>query len=330
MRSGPMIRNNFALALCALLGGVLSFFALMSNVVSSPNYRSLFLAGAASGGIAAVFLGISARLSSRTPRRVFLIGAIGIALFAILQFFDGLAVPPEPVSMSGGLGASAETVRWGDQRYDVVKVPLDHATIRMLWKDSAGHPIGSLDAAAAIVGTSLAITNAGIFEPGQVPTGLLVAEGRELHALSLSDGEGNFFLKPNGVFYVGREGAGILESAEFAKAKIPIESATQSGPMLLRNGKLHHQISRSSTNVTIRSGVCVARSHLVYVVISREPVTFHALATFFRDGLQCTDGLYLDGAISEMRVPSLRKTTFVHDRFAGILVVDPRKGSITR
>jgi uncharacterized protein YigE (DUF2233 family) len=260
----------------------------------------------------------------RTPATYALALAAAFLLVAALRT-GHLGTAPAPVlPVVTGPGAIARSVRWENHGYDIVRVPLDQAAIRVLWQDSAGRPLGSLDAAAAVVGTALAITNAGIFEPGQVPTGLLVGEGRELHPLSLAEGEGNFFLKPNGVFFVGSAGAGILETVEFSQANPAVESATQSGPLLLRHGMLHPGISRLSRNATIRSGVCVAGPRLVFLVISDDEVTFHALGTFFRDGLQCSDGLYLDGAISEMFAPSLGRTTFIHDRFAGMLAVLPR------
>ena len=42
-------------------------------------------------------------------------------------------------------------------------------------------------------------------------------------------------------------------------------------------------------------------------VISDEPVSFSEFARLFRDGLLCSDALYLDGVISELVAPSLNR-----------------------
>lgn len=316
------MRRQFRAGFFAAVGGLFVVLMVLSTVVTFSERGGAERATTVTGAIAAVFLGLAAALSTTRKRKAFLFAAFAPAFCATCSFSELVTMPPAPVQWTWH-GATTQSVTWGGKQYDVVEVPLDRDRIRILWNDGAGHPIGSLDAAAAVAGSALMITNAGIFEPGQIPTGLLVADGHELHPLTLADGEGNFYLKPNGVFFVGSAGAGILETAEFRAAHPSVESATQSGPMLLRRGALHPEISSRSKNMTIRSGVCVARSHLVYFAISHEPITFHSLATFFRDGLGCTDGLYLDGAISEMRVPSLGRTTFAHDRFAGLIVVEP-------
>src|SRR5262245_1116916 len=48
--------------------------------------------------------------------------------------------------------------------------------------------------------------NAGMFNAAGAPIGLYVSEGRERHVLRLTDGPGNFHMKPNGVFWIDRQG----------------------------------------------------------------------------------------------------------------------------
>jgi uncharacterized protein YigE (DUF2233 family) len=45
----------------------------------------------------------------------------------------------------------------------------------------------------------------------------------------------------------------------------------------------------------------------VAFVISESPVTFYEFASFFRDSLHCRDALYLDGTISSLYAPSLKR-----------------------
>jgi len=80
------------------------------------------------------------------------------------------------------------------------------------------------------------LMNAGIFEPGGIPSGLHVENGKELRPINLRDAPGNFFLKPNGVFLIGLNKVGaaqaaVLESHDYAKQKPPhfgLETSTQS------------------------------------------------------------------------------------------------------
>ncbi len=44
--------------------------------------------------------------------------------------------------------------------------------------------------------------NAGMFDPTGKPVGLLMQNGSETVPINLNDGQGNFFMKPNGVFLI--------------------------------------------------------------------------------------------------------------------------------
>ena len=81
--------------------------------------------------------------------------------------------------------------------------------------------------------------NAGMFDDAGAPIGLLVEDGREVRAINRRKGGGNFHLMPNGVFLVRRNGrAEVVTTARFRPAP-DIAFATQSGPMLVIDGKLH-------------------------------------------------------------------------------------------
>jgi uncharacterized protein YigE (DUF2233 family) len=154
--------------------------------------------------------------------------------------------------------------------------------------------------------------NAGMFHADGSPVGLFVANGTQLHSLNTADGQGNFFLKPNGVFLVATSGAHVIESSEYPgwldrEREQPL-LATQSGPLLVRNGRLHPEIRASSTSRYVRNGVGIPTPEIALFVITEEPVTFHELATFFRDQLKCPDALYLDGAICSLHSVQLKRS----------------------
>jgi len=209
--------------------------------------------------------------------------------------------------------------------YDVVAVDLSRHDLRLFWKDPAGTPFLTLERVRAWVaarGDSLvAATNAGIYEPGYVPTGLFVEEGIVQNPINLGDGEGNFFLKPNGVFFTTDAGAQIVESSQFAGRNGPVRYATQSGPLLVSGGTIHPGLTPGSQNCRLRSGVGVDAAGTVYLVISNGAVNFFDFAVYFKEQLGCPDALYLDGAISSLYAPALGRVEGGAESYAGILGV---------
>ncbi len=155
----------------------------------------------------------------------------------------------------------------------------------------------------------LMITNGGMFNNNYSPQGLLVSSGKITAGLdsATAKNEGNFYLYPNGVFVVeGNEGFQVLETKEYIRTylngkKIPA-FATQSGPMLVHNGQVHGSFTPGSANINIRSGAGIATKDKVIFIISRQPVNFYEMALLYRYVFNCSDALYLDGAISKMYV----------------------------
>jgi uncharacterized protein YigE (DUF2233 family) len=147
--------------------------------------------------------------------------------------------------------------------------------------------------------------NAGMYHPDRAPVGLLVQDGVRQSDLITSDGPGNFGLLPNGVFCVGKTFA-VIESRKFAKTKPACSYASQSGPMLVINGKLHPKFLWGSPSKFIRNGVGVSADGTSAVfAISNEAVNFHTFARLFRDGLGLPNALYFDGKVSRLYAPDL-------------------------
>lgn len=235
-----------------------------------------------------------------------------------------------PATPSAGLVA-VDVVRHAGHSYKVATVDLDGADVGLCWKRADGSRHGSLGQLAADLSAAgedvRFATNAGMFDPGHTPCGLHVEGGRELVPLNLGDGAGNFYLKPNGVFFLTDDGAAVVEAGAYARAKEtngPIRLATQSGPLLVHGGRVHPAFDPASANRAVRSAVGVAAPRRVVFVLSADPVTFHELATLFRDRLGCADALYLDGTISRFHKPAAGAADGGGD-FAGMLAVTRRK-----
>ncbi|MCK9909871.1 phosphodiester glycosidase family protein, partial [Microbacteriaceae bacterium K1510] len=136
-----------------------------------------------------------------------------------------------------------------------------------------------------------------------------VENGRELKRLSTADGPGNFSMKPNGVFYVAGKSAGVLETKAFQRRKIDATFATQSGPMLVIDGKLHPRFLKDATSRNRRNGVGVKGSSVVFA-LADDPVTFHQFARVFRDVLKTPNALYLDGSICRLYASDIQRNDF--------------------
>ncbi len=190
------------------------------------------------------------------------------------------------------------------------------SAIRLYLRDGNGGLYGgfsSLADALATKGDTLAFAmNAGMYAPDYAPVGLYVENGRMLHAANTAAGEGNFHMKPNGVFWIDGARAGVTETGRFLKSRMAPAYATQSGPMLVVNGRINPHIHESGASEKYRNGVCVTQGHVAHFAISNQPVTFYRFASLFRDRLKCSDALFLDGGTaSAIYAPSISR----HDRF---------------
>lgn len=187
--------------------------------------------------------------------------------------------------------------------HDVCEIDPKRYQINLHWKDASGRPYGTLGAVERELegaGRRPIITmNAGMYEADLSPVGLFIADGEERRAANLSEGNGNFYLKPNGVFYIKKNRqAGVMETQMFLRSAIKPDIATQSGPLLVIKGRIHPRLQLNGASRKIRNGVGVRRDGTVVLAISRQGISFGQFARLFRDELQCLDALYLDGTIS--------------------------------
>lgn len=210
-----------------------------------------------------------------------------------------------PASAGEGLEVSCLTFRRAT--YVVLRVDLRAALIRTFWKNPAGAPYGSLEQAYRQLGPDLlAVTNAGIYSENHTPEGLHVEGGAALSPLNLNGGEGNFYSRPNGVFYVAEGGARIVESGEFNSPGGPagVREATQSGPLLVVGGEINQNLKPDSRSLYVRNGVGVKSPEEVYLLISAGEVNLYDFASVFQEQLHCRDALYLDGCVSQVYLPA--------------------------
>lgn len=259
--------------------------------------------------------------SPRRPR------ALWRWLLALTVLASASACAPSAQALDQGV------VAFEGQNYRYVQVDLKHEQLNLFWRNpQSGQPFGSIDAlrlwGEARHERLLFAANAGIYDQNFAPLGLHVENGKTLVPLNLAHGNpasGNFSLLPNGVFAIYPDGhAAVHSSTAFKADDKPVQWATQSGPMLLIDGRLNEQFVDDSASLKWRSGVCARTPTDVVFAVSEAPVNFHTFARLFRDQFGCRDALYLDGSISQLYVDGegyAGAPAFLVKPYAGIFAV---------
>lgn len=222
------------------------------------------------------------------------------ALLAVLALmFASLAACAGAETKSS---ACAEKVFEGDS-FVVCAFDPKSQSLRLVWRSADGVAYRGFETLARDVDparVSFAM-NAGMYDDAGAPIGLYVENGRELKAISTTDGPGNFHLKPNGMFWIDDAGVPHVDATNaFLALKPGPMWATQSGPMLLIDGALHPAFDRDGASRNIRNGVGVGDDGKAWFAISEQPVSFGKFARFFRDAMGSRNALYLDGTVSSL------------------------------
>lgn len=234
------------------------------------------------------------------------------------------------VSIARGGEVREQAVEHAGAKFRVVTVEADR--VGLVWKGPDDKPYETFDRVQAGFRqkgkTVKFLMNAGIYEPGKIPSGIHVEDRKEGNPLNPRDGRGNFFLKPNGVFWIGVIGSRQRVTAQVAATEAypartrfaDVRLAVQSGPMLLFDGKRHPKFVEGSANRLHRNGVGVDGDGKVVFAITApgQVVNLWDFAGLFLK-LGCREALFLDGDISQMAVNP--KEPVQGNRFAAMFVV---------
>ncbi len=210
---------------------------------------------------------------------------------------------------------ACEVTKFQGASFTICRYDAKTQHIRTYLNDINGVPYGNfakLNAGLGVQGKTLVFAmNGGMYHDDRSAAGLYIEGGKQYQNLNTNKGPGNFHMLPNGVFYMGAGGADVLRSDVFAHAKLAVklDYATQSGPMLVIDGKLHPKFSKNSKSKNIRNGVGV-KGDVVTFVISNDKVNFHTFASLFKDHLKIDNALYLDGVVSKMYAPEIARNDF--------------------
>ena len=232
---------------------------------------------------------------------------LGLAVLLLVSVLPGAAYA-EPCRTESYRGAS----------YILCSFDAAKDDLRIVWRDRDGRPFGTFGALADALkaeGRALAFAmNGGMYKDDLSPVGLHIENGQELTKADTTTVHGrpsqipNFYKKPNGVFYVGKGRAGVLETGTFLARRPNAAFATQSGPMLVIDGAIHPAFIVDSKDLKPRDGVCVSGATRVHFVMSKSYVSFYDFARFFRDRIDCKNALFLDGGLAPgIYAPELKR-----------------------
>lgn len=230
----------------------------------------------------------------------------GIIILIIL-LFDGYLSTSQGKRENIAL-RKVEIHQFRNKLFRVYKVALPSSNISFHLKNERQQPLATFERLRADFSkqdrTLLFAMNGGIYHKNLNPVGLYIEKGKTLKDINLRNDQGNFYLKPNGVFYIKEDNTGgIMESKSFQSQiakSTPIKYALQSGPQLVINNNIHPKFNDGSPNELSRNGVGMINETEFVFVISLDDVNLFTFASFFRDYLGCANALYLDGFISGM------------------------------
>ena len=144
--------------------------------------------------------------------------------------------------------------------------------------------------------------NGGMYKEDNSPLGLYIEDQKTVIPLNTKNGNGNFYLKPNGVFYIAIDNSAVICNTSDFINDGQIKYATQSGPMLVIDGKIHSAFKEGSTNLNIRNGVGILPDNKIVFAMSKKEINFYDFANYFKT-MGCKNALYLDGFVSRTYLP---------------------------
>lgn len=225
-----------------------------------------------------------------------------VAIVAGCNSAETPVTKPAPVSNTGAPPAAVPDYQ--DEK--LLVFTCKPAEVHMFWKAEDGRIFRNFDSLDQWLSVKhkqqlIFAMNGGMYMEDNSPLGLYIEKGKTLRKLNRANGGGNFYMKPNGVFYITDKGTADIRSRE-AFSATGVTFATQSGPMVLVDGAINPTFNKDSKNVNIRNGVGILPNGDCIFMMSRSLITFYDFALFFKEK-GCKNALYLDGAISQTYLP---------------------------
>jgi uncharacterized protein YigE (DUF2233 family) len=185
-------------------------------------------------------------------------------------------------------------------------VDLTKQELKFYWKNKKGENIKNFQNLISLTKSHsknlIFAMNGGMYKKDLSPQGIYIENGILKSEIdTLQKGYGNFYMQPNGIFYITNNNKGVIcRTKEFKNENI--KYATQSGPLLIIEGEMHSKFRNGSKNLNIRNGVGILPNGKLIFAMSTQKINFYDFATYFKN-LGCKNALYLDGFVSKTYLP---------------------------
>jgi uncharacterized protein YigE (DUF2233 family) len=206
----------------------------------------------------------------------------------------------------GGANMRFVPCRQDNNQFVSYTVDVKKADLRLYWKNDKDQQFNSIDNLKTWVESKsrklVFAMNGGMYMEDRAPLGLYIENSKQLRRLNTAHGGGNFYLQPNGVFYITSDNKAVICKTHDFENNGKIKYATQSGPLLVVNGNINAVFTKGSVNTNIRNGVGILPTGEVIFSMSKSDVNFYDFARYFQDQ-GCKYALYLDGFVSRTYLP---------------------------
>ena len=205
-----------------------------------------------------------------------------------------------------GIFVFAQRQKNTDNRFISYIVDTKKQDIKLYWKDDKQENFKSIQNLKMWLDKNqlklVFAMNAGMYRKDNSPQGLFIDNQKIITPLDTANGKGNFYLKPNGVFYITVDNLPIICNTTNFVDNGKVKYATQSGPMLVIDGQIHSAFKAGSTNLNIRNGVGILPDNKIIFAMSKNEINFFDFANYFKK-MGCKNALYLDGLVSRTYLP---------------------------
>ena len=220
----------------------------------------------------------------------------------------------------------AQKEKCADERFLTYVVDAKKQDIKFYWKDDKQENFKSILNLKSWLDNKnqklLFAMNGGMYKQDNSPQGLFIENQITVTPLDTARGNGNFYLKPNGVFYITTNNIPVICRTTNFTDNGQIKYATQSGPMLVIDGQIHPAFKEGSANLNIRNGVGILPDDKIIFAMSKKEINFYDFANYFKS-LGCKNALYLDGLVSRTYLPE-KEWTQTDGNFGVIIGVTKR------
>jgi len=142
-----------------------------------------------------------------------------------------------------------------------------------------------------------AMTAAMYSDTDNLPPGLVISNGQLIKEINTDKtSNGNFFMQPNGVFWINENNVEITETDNF-NTNTDYSFAIQSGPMIIIDNNINPSLDPNSANKNRRCAIGISDStegKKMVFAISKNEVTFYELADLLLSKYNCKTALHME------------------------------------